>query len=108
MTRLLPHRAHPVLTGADLEYVFSSYLHLEEIARRERLDPEQLAGWIEAGHLPRPAYLLPDGTPVFPPGLLDLRVRRHRGCQAPKAVMNRAGWQTRLVDLRAVGDCGIR
>ena len=72
MTRLRPHRAHPVLTGADLEYVCSSYLHLEEIARRQRLDPEQLAGWIEAGHLPRPAYLLPDGTPVFPPDLLDL------------------------------------
>ncbi len=22
--------------------------------------------------------------------------------------MNRAGWQTRMVDLRAVGNCGIR
>jgi len=72
MTRLRPHRPHPVLTGADLEYVCSSYLPLEQIARREHLDPERLAGWIDTGHLPRPAYSLPDGTPVFPPDLLDL------------------------------------
>lgn len=78
MTRLLPHRPHPVLTGADLEYVCSSYLPLEEIARREQVDPDQLAGWIDAGHLPRPAYLLPDGTPVFPPDLLA--VVRSAGC----------------------------
>ena len=71
MTRLRPHRPHPVLTGADL-VVCSSYLPLEQIARREHLDPERLAGWIDTGHLPRPAYSLPDGTPVFPPDLLDL------------------------------------
>jgi len=72
MTRLVPHRPHPVLTGDDLEYVCGSYLPLPEIASRERVDGRQLAGWIEDGRLPRPAYLLSDGRPVFPPDLLDL------------------------------------
>ena len=72
MSRLLPHRPHPPLSSADLQYVQSNYLPLEELARREQLDPAQLADWIEAGRLPCPAYLLPDGTPVFPADLLAL------------------------------------
>lgn len=101
MTRLVPHRPHPVLTGADSEYVCSSYLHLEEIARRERLDPEQLAGWIEAGHLPRPAYLLPDATPVFPPDLLDL-VRSASGLDAlPQQFARRTELAARLLGVGA-------
>ena len=72
MTRLLPHRPHPVLTRPDSRVRVLQLQPLEEIARREQVDPEKLAGWIDAGHLPRPAYLLPDGTPVFPPDLLDL------------------------------------
>ena len=72
MSRLVPHRSHPPLTGEDLDYVRASYLPLAEIARRDQVEAGQLAGWIEAGQLPRPAYLLPDGAPVFPPDLLDL------------------------------------
>jgi hypothetical protein len=72
MSRLVPHRLHPPLAGADLEYVCASYLPLTEIAARENVELRQLSGWIEGGQLPRPAYLLPDGTPVFPPDLLDL------------------------------------
>ena len=72
MTRIVPHRPHPLLAGDDLEYVRASYLPLTEIARREQVEPRQLGEWVEAGQLPRPAYLLPDGTPVFPPDLLDL------------------------------------
>ena len=72
MSRLVPHRLHPMLTGADLEYVCSSYLPLEALARREQVRADRLAAWIEAGRLPRPAYLLPDGTAVFPPDLLEL------------------------------------
>jgi Family of unknown function (DUF6058) len=72
MTRLVPHRLHPLLTGDDLEYVRTSYVPLEELARREQVEPDQLARWIEAGHLPRPAYVLPDGTPMFPADLLSL------------------------------------
>jgi hypothetical protein len=72
MSRLVPHRPHPTLVDGDLDYVCGGYLPLAEIARREQVEPEQLAGWVDAGHLPRPAYLLPDGTPVFPPDLLDL------------------------------------
>jgi hypothetical protein len=72
MSRLVPHRPHPPLAGEDLDYVRASYLRLVEIGRREHVEPQQLRRWIEAGQLPRPAYLLPDGTPVFPPDLLDL------------------------------------
>jgi hypothetical protein len=72
MSRLVPHRPHPTLTGADLEYVCSSYVPLEALARREQVPVARLATWIEGARLPRPAYLLPDGTPVFPPDLLDL------------------------------------
>jgi len=72
MSRLVPRRPHPLLEGEDLRYVGTGFLSLAEIGRREQVEPEQLAGWVDAGHLPRPAYLLPDGTPVFPPDLLDL------------------------------------
>jgi hypothetical protein len=72
MSRLVPHRPHPVLQDDDLRYVCEAYLPVEAIARREGLDAEALRGWIDAGRLPRPAYLLPDGTPMFPPDLLAL------------------------------------
>jgi len=72
MSRLVPHRPHPPLAHEDLDYVCASYLPLGDIARSAQVELPQLARWIEAGQLPRPAYLLPDGTPVFPPDLLDL------------------------------------
>ena len=72
MSRPVPHRPHPTLAGAELAYVCSAYLPLEALARREQVQLDRLAAWIETGRLPRPAYLLPDGTAMFPPDLLDL------------------------------------
>lgn len=72
MSRLVPHRSHPTLEEDDLEYVCSEYLPLEELAHREGVPLRQLREWIASGRLPRPAYLLPDGTPMFPPDLLAL------------------------------------
>jgi uncharacterized protein DUF6058 len=72
MSRLVPHRAHPALEEGDLQYVCSAYFPLEELAHREGLPPRRLREWIAARRLPRPAYLLPDGTPMFPPDLLVL------------------------------------
>ena len=72
MSRLVPHRPHPVLSEDDLQYVCSAYLPLEELARREGLPLRRLRDWIADGCLPRPAYLLPDGTPMFPADLLGL------------------------------------
>ena len=72
MSRLVPHRPHPVLEGADLRYVREEFLSLEQLALREGLDRHRLEAWIEEGALPRPAYLLPDGTAMFPGDLLAL------------------------------------
>src|SRR5215470_3132946 len=72
MSRLVPQRPHPSLSGADLAYVRASYLPLEELARRERLRSARVVEWIESRRLPRPAYVLPDGTPMFPEDLLAL------------------------------------
>jgi Family of unknown function (DUF6058) len=72
MSRLVPHHPHPALEEDDLQYVCSEYLPLEELARREGLSLRRLHAWIVEGRLPRPAYLLPDGTPMFPPDLLAL------------------------------------
>jgi hypothetical protein len=70
MSRLVPHRPHPVLEGEGLRYVCEGYFRLEDIALREGVDSGKLREWIEAGLLPRPAYLLPDATPMFPEDLL--------------------------------------
>jgi hypothetical protein len=72
MSRLVPHRPHPVLEGEGLRYVCESYLRLEDIALSEGIDSRRLRDWIEAGRLPCPAYLLPDATPMFPADLLTL------------------------------------
>src|SRR5678815_28150 len=97
MSRLAPHRPHPLLRGDDLDYVRASYLSLEEIAHREQLDPERLLGWIEDGHLPRPAYLLPDGTAMFPADLLALM--RSAGCleALPEHFLERTELAARMV-----------
>ncbi len=60
-----------------------SYLRLEDIADREGIDSRRLRDWIEAGSLPRPAYLLPDATPMFPADLLA--VARSAGGVEPLA-----------------------
>jgi hypothetical protein len=72
MSRLVPHRPHPVLEGADLRYVLEEFLSLDQLALREGLDRRRLEGWIEEGALPRSAYVLPDGTAMFPPDLFAL------------------------------------
>jgi hypothetical protein len=72
MSRLVPNRLHPTLEEEDLQYVCSEYLPLEELARTEGLPLRRLREWIASGRLPRPAYLLPDGTPMFPADLLAL------------------------------------
>jgi uncharacterized protein DUF6058 len=72
MSRLVPHRSHPTLEGEDLRYVRAEYLSLDDLAHRECISARWLQASIEAGLLPRPAYLLPDGTPMFPPDLLAL------------------------------------
>ena len=97
MSRLVPHRPHPVLQGDDLRYVCAGYLPLEEVAHREGIDAGRLGRWIETGCLPRPAYLLPDGVPMFPADLLAL-VRSAGGIDAlPRHFARRTQLAARMV-----------
>jgi hypothetical protein len=72
MSRLVPHHPHPILEGADLRYVLEEFLSLEQLSLREGIDRHRLERWIEEGALPRPAYVLPDGTAMFPADLFAL------------------------------------
>jgi len=101
MSRLVPHRPHPPLADEDFDYVCAAYFPLEEIARREQVELRHLVHWIEAGQLPRPSYLLPDGTPVFPPDLLAL-VRSAGGVDAlPEHFARRTELAARLLGFGA-------
>ena len=64
----------PTYTDADLEYIRAEYRTLEQLCQARAEDPSDVRRQIEEGSLPRPAYVLPDGTEMFPPdyfGLLD-------------------------------------
>jgi hypothetical protein len=73
------------LTRADVNYVRDNFFTLTELlaGRTERLDEMREA--ILEGELPRPAYVLADGTEMFPADWLELLdesggLERMRGC----------------------------
>jgi Family of unknown function (DUF6058) len=53
-------------SDADLAYIGANYLTLAELCAERRETPEQVAQLIEQEHLPRPSYVLDDGTGMFP------------------------------------------
>jgi hypothetical protein len=59
-------------TAEDLAYVRSEYLTLPDLVAGRVEDVEQVDTLIGRGRLPGPAYVLPDGTPVFPPDYFHL------------------------------------
>jgi hypothetical protein len=55
-----------VLTEADLSYISANYRTLEELCEDRAESPDHVRELIESRRLPRPSYVLPDGTGVFP------------------------------------------
>jgi hypothetical protein len=53
-------------TAADLDYIHANYRTLEEICAGRTETPDEVRALIEQGRLPRPSYVLDDGTGMFP------------------------------------------
>ncbi len=62
----------PPLTAADIDYIQSNYVTIEEACAGRRETPERVRAHIEAGRLPEPSYWLPDGTAMVPPDYFRL------------------------------------
>jgi hypothetical protein len=54
------------LSDADVEYIRAHYVTLDELCAGRAESPESVRRLIEQRRLPRPAYVLPDGTGMFP------------------------------------------
>src|SRR5438874_12381043 len=54
------------MTEADLAYISSNYVALEQLCERRAESPHELRSLIAARRLPEPSYVLPDGTGMFP------------------------------------------
>jgi hypothetical protein len=55
-----------VLSDADVEYIRSGFVELDELCRRTSRDPADARAEIAAGRLPRASYVLDDGTEMVP------------------------------------------
>src|SRR5438874_4454234 len=54
------------MTEADLAYISSNYLTLEQLCDGRAESPHELRSLIAARRLPEPSYVLQDGTGMFP------------------------------------------
>ena len=61
-----------MLSDADVEYIRSGFVALEELCLRTSRDPAVVRAEMEAGRLPRASYLLDDGTEMVPPDYFAL------------------------------------
>lgn len=59
-------------TEADLAYVRAEYRTLDELCADRPQTPQEIRELVAAGRLPRSAYVLPDGTEMFPPDYFAL------------------------------------
>src|SRR5256886_11094642 len=55
-----------MLTDADRTYIATTYVTLEELCAARTETPAEIAALIEERRLPRPSYVLEDGTGMFP------------------------------------------
>ncbi len=53
-------------TAADLAYLRANYLTLEQVSADRPESCEEIRALIEEGRLPKPSYVLDDGTELFP------------------------------------------
>jgi hypothetical protein len=61
-----------VFSEADLTYIQASYTTLDLLCRSRDIDPLPVQRLIDAGRLPRPTYVVPDGIEFFPPEYFEL------------------------------------
>jgi hypothetical protein len=59
-------------TAADLAYLFESYLPLAELCEGRPETPDEVERLISQGRLPKPSYVLGDGTGLFPGDYFEL------------------------------------
>ena len=55
-----------MFTEADLDYLHANYLDAEELCAERPESPAELRSLIAAGRLPKPSYVLDDGTELYP------------------------------------------
>ena len=53
-------------TAADLDYLRANYITLEQVCAERPESPEKIRALIAKGRLPKPSYVLDDGTEMFP------------------------------------------
>jgi hypothetical protein len=59
--------SEPEFTERDLTYLTGEYLTLERLCDARAETPGEVRELVGEGRLPRPPYVLPDGTELFPP-----------------------------------------
>jgi hypothetical protein len=64
--------SRPRLTNADVAYIRAGFVPLEELARAHGEEPDAVRARIEAGLLPKPAYVLDDGAEMVSRDYFDL------------------------------------
>jgi uncharacterized protein DUF6058 len=55
-----------MLTDADRDYVLASFVSLSDLAGAREASVEEIRNLIEDGRLPRPSYVMDDGTEMVP------------------------------------------
>jgi hypothetical protein len=61
-----------VLSAADVEYIRAGFVELDELCSRHGRDSAAVRADIDAGLLPRPSYVLDDGSEMVPPDYFEL------------------------------------
>ena len=62
----------PRFTATDLAYIKADYRTLEGLCGHRHETPGQVRALIAQGRMPGPAYVLADGTEMFPPDYFEL------------------------------------
>jgi hypothetical protein len=65
------HRPHVPPSAADEAYVRAGFVSFARLCAWHGLDEGAAAREVEAGRLPRPSYVLADGTPMYPREAFD-------------------------------------
>jgi hypothetical protein len=67
-----PSMRQAKFTEADLDYLSANYLTLEALCADRSESAAEVEALIDHGRLPRPSYVLEDGTGMFPPDYFRL------------------------------------